>query len=78
MLPQNYHAQFAGQFGNHLAQYNNAHDYDYSSSTEASDEHLYKRNTNKKRQSIRNRDDQYKKFTNLANRMKARMNSEQV
>lgn len=78
VLPQNYHAQLAGQLGSHIAQYNDHNGYDYSGSTEASDEYLYKRNSNKKRQSNANREDQYKKFTKLANRMKSRMNSEQV
>lgn len=78
VLPQNYHAQLAGQLGGHYGQYNGVQSYDYSGSTEASDEHLYKRNSNKKRQSLQNREDQYKKFANLANRLKSRMNSEQV
>lgn len=75
VLPQNYHAQLAGQIGSQIAQYTNGHGYDYAGSTEASDEYVYKRNSNKKRQSIQNRDDQYKKFKNLANRMKARNSS---
>lgn len=65
VLPYNYHAQVTHQYGDDL---NNEY-----SSTEASDDNLYKRSSNQKRQSIQNREDQYKKFTKLANRMKSRM-----
>lgn len=67
VLPHNYHAQLA------TGHYDDDQSYDYS--TEASDDHLYKRNSNKKRQSIQNREDQVKKFESLANRMKLRMRS---
>lgn len=68
MLPHNYHAQLASS-----GHYDDDQSYDYS--TEASDDHLYKRNSNKKRQSIQNREAQVKKFESLANRMKLRMRS---
>lgn len=76
VLPHNYHAQLAAS-GHYLD--SSADDQiqdDYS--TEAYDEqqqHLYKRNSNKKRQSVQNRDDQVKKFETVANRMKMRMKS---
>lgn len=71
ILPHNYHAQYPQLTNN----YNDDLGYDYAS-TEASDENLYKRNSNKKRrQSQLNREDQVKKFKNVANRMKSRLNS---
>lgn len=71
LLPHNYHAQYPQLTNN----YNDDLGYDYAS-TEASDENLYKRSSNKKRrQSQLNREEQVKKFKNVANRMKSRLNS---
>lgn len=76
ILPHNYHADL-----NDADHYNNGYNYS-TESTE--DNNLYKRNSNRKRQSTQSRDDQMKKFKRLANRMKSRMtatkqtNSQQV
>lgn len=76
VLPHNYHAQLP------LGHYDDDQGYEYS--TQTLDDHLYKRNSSRKRQSLQNREDQVKKFKRLAKRMKSRMtttkqtNSEQV
>lgn len=64
VLPHNYHSQLA-----QLAHYDDV-GYDYQPSYE---ENVYKRSSNKKRQS--NREDRYKKFTTVAQRMKSRMSA---
>lgn len=69
VLPHNYHAQAPE---NQQTHYDENQGYEYPAPTETPDNFLYKRNSSKKRQSIK-REDQYKKFTNLANRMKSRM-----
>lgn len=73
ILPHNYHAQYPQLANNH---YSDDLGYDYASTEASEDDTLYKRNSNKKRrQSVQNRDDQVKKFKNLANRMKSRKNA---
>lgn len=66
VIPNNYHAQLA-----QLAHYTDEINYNYND-----DNQSYKRSTtNTKRQSNQNREDRYKKFTNIAQRMKSRMAS---
>lgn len=65
VLPHNYHAQLP------LSHYDDQQGYEYS--TETVDNNLYKRNSNRKRQSLQNREEQVKKFKRLAKRMKSRM-----
>lgn len=77
VIPHNYHADYPA---NQLANYDESdgHGYEQSVPTEQlqepSADYVYKRSSNKKRrrQSSKNRDEQYKKFSNLANRMKSR------
>lgn len=78
VIPHNYHADYPA---NQLANYDESdvHGYEQSVQTEQqlpgpSADYVYKRSSNKKRrrQSSKNRDEQYKKFSNLANRMKSR------
>lgn len=66
VLPHNYHAQVP-----QLAHYDDNQGYEYS--TQSEENHLYRRNSSRKRQSNQNREDQMKKFKRLANRMKSRM-----
>lgn len=77
LIPHNYHADHPA---NQLTNYDDSdgHGYEQSAPTEhlsePSADYVYKRSSNKKRrrQSHKNRDEQYKKFSNLANRMKSR------
>lgn len=77
VIPHNYHADYPA---NQLSNYDESNDHGYEQSvpteqlTEPTADYVYKRSSNKKRrrQSSKNRDEQYKKFSNLANRMKSR------
>lgn len=79
IIPHNYHADYpANQLPTYDDSGSDGHGYDQTVPTEQISEpqadYVYKRNSTKKRrrQSSKHRDEQYKKFSNLANRMKSR------
>lgn len=79
VIPHNYHADYPTNQLPNYDENDGGHGYEQSvpteqQLTEPSADYVYKRSSNKKRrrQSSKNRDEQYKKFSNLANRMKSR------
>lgn len=79
IIPHNYHADYpANQQLPNYDDSDSSHGYDQSvpsvQLTEPPADYVYKRSSNKKRrrQSNKNREEQYKKFSTLADRMKLR------